>query len=99
MVPEFFYLPEMLENHEGFNFGRRQSGDLVDAVALPPWSEGSARLFTLIHRQALESDAVRKKLNCWIDLIFGFKQKGRAAVEAINVFHPAVSFSFLILEI
>lgn len=96
MVPEFFYLPEMLENQEGFNFGRRQSGDLVDSVALPPWSAGSSRFFTLIHRQALESDAVRIKLNCWIDLIFGFKQKGKAAVEAINVFHPTVSLLFIL---
>ena len=92
MVPEFFYLPEMLENNERFNFGRRQGGDLVDGVALPPWCDGSARLFTLIHRQALESDIVRRKLHCWIDLIFGYKQKGKAAVDAINVFHPAVRF-------
>lgn len=34
---------------------------------------------------------MRKQLHQWIDLIFGFKQKGKAAVEAINVFHPAVS--------
>ena len=93
LVPEFFYLFDFFENSEGFNFGKRQSGDLVNDVKLPPWCEGSPRLFMLIHRQALESSLVRKQLNHWIDLIFGFKQKGNAAVNAINVFHPAVSLS------
>lgn len=63
----------------------------MNDVKLPPWCDGSARLFTFIHRQALESEIVRKQLHQWIDLIFGFKQKGKAAVEAVNVFHPAVS--------
>jgi hypothetical protein len=91
LVPEFYNLPDFLENNECFNFGRRQSGEQVDDVKLPEWCENSSRLFTLIHRQALESDHVRRNLHQWIDLIFGFKQKGKAAVEAVNVFHPAVS--------
>ena len=37
--------------------------------------------------QALECDYVSAHLNEWIDLIFGYKQQGPAAVEAINVFH------------
>jgi len=47
------------------------------------------RLFTLIHRQALESDFVAAQLHQWIDLIFGYKQSGPAALLAVNVFHPA----------
>lgn len=93
LIPEFFYLFDFLENSEGFNFGKRQSGDLVNDVKLPPWCDGSARLFMLVHRQALESEIVRRQLHQWIDLIFGFKQKGNAAVNAINVFHPAVSLN------
>lgn len=91
IIPEFFTLPEMLENYEHFRFGCRQSGERVDHVKLPAWAAASARLFVLIHRQALESDAVRSQLHKWIDLVFGCKQTGPAAVDAINVFHPAVS--------
>lgn len=63
----------------------------MNHVNLPPWARNDPRLFVLIHRQALESDQVSQTLCQWIDLVFGLKQKGKAAVQAINVFHPAVS--------
>jgi len=63
-------------------------------VQLPPWSQGKPRLFIQIHRQALESSWVRDHLHHWIDLIFGFKQNGPAAVESINVFHPSTYAGF-----
>lgn len=94
IIPQFFTLPEMFENNEGFNFGIRQSGEIVDHVKLPPWCNNSSRMFILIHKQALESDLVRKNLSHWIDLIFGYKQTGTAAIEAINVFHPATYYGF-----
>ncbi|XP_063773674.1 lysosomal-trafficking regulator isoform X2 [Pseudophryne corroboree] len=92
LIPEFFYLPEFLANREGFDFGVRQNGDRVNHVNLPPWARNDPRLFILIHRQALESDHVSQTICHWIDLVFGYKQKGRAAVQAINVFHPATYF-------
>ncbi|KAG7462834.1 hypothetical protein MATL_G00188970 [Megalops atlanticus] len=92
LIPEFFYLPEFLVNREGFDFGIRQNSERVNHVNLPPWARNDPRLFILIHRQALESDHVSQTLCHWIDLVFGVKQKGKAAVQAINVFHPATYF-------
>ncbi|XP_028398812.1 lysosomal-trafficking regulator-like [Dendronephthya gigantea] len=89
LIPEFFFLPEFLLNLEGFDFGLRQNGERVMDVRLPSWSCKDPRLFTLIHRQALESDVVSYRINKWIDLVFGFKQEGQAAIEAVNVFHPS----------
>ena len=76
----------------GYDFGMRQTGESVSNVILPPWCKGNPRTFILVHRQALESDIVTQHLAGWIDLVFGYKQTGKAAIEAINVFHPAVSY-------
>ena len=48
----------------------------------------AALRFVKIQRQALESDHVSRNLPAWIDLIFGYKQRGEAALEANNLFYP-----------
>ncbi|KAL8791573.1 MAG: hypothetical protein Q9195_005837 [Heterodermia aff. obscurata] len=88
LVPEFYYLPEFLLNSNGYDFGMRQGdGGPVDTVALPPWAKGDPKIFIAKHREALECEHVSKHLHHWIDLVFGHKQRGDAAVEATNVFH------------
>jgi hypothetical protein len=88
LIPEFFYLPEFLTNSNGFNFGMRQgSGGSIDTVVLPPWAKGDPKIFIAKHREALESPYVSQHLHQWIDLIFGSKQRGEAAIENTNVFH------------
>ncbi|KAJ2900346.1 beige beach domain-containing protein [Zalerion maritima] len=88
LIPEFFYLPEFLENINGYNFGERQgNGGKVDGVLLPPWAHGDPKIFIAKHREALESPYVTRNLHRWIDIIFGYKQKGDAAVDNLNVFH------------
>lgn len=88
LTPEFFFLPEMFVNMNAFEFGRTQSGARVDDVALPPWAHGDPVLFVQRHREALESEHVSAHLHTWIDLIFGCRARGDAAVAALNVFHP-----------
>lgn len=88
LIPEFFYLPEFLVNSNKFDFGLRQNmTKAIDSVELPPWAKGDPKIFIAKHREALESPYVTEHLHEWIDLVFGYKQKGEAAIEAANVFH------------
>ncbi|KAI8839278.1 hypothetical protein BC829DRAFT_447224 [Chytridium lagenaria] len=87
LIPEFFFLPEFLQNLNKFDFGKKQTGEDIDDILLPPWAKGDPRLFILKHREALESEYVSAHLHEWIDLIFGFRQTGEEAVKAQNVFH------------
>ena len=88
LTPEFFNLPEFMANLNGYDFGTRQgAGKTIDQVELPPWAKGDPKIFIAKHREALESPHVSQNLHKWIDLVFGYKQRGEAALEAVNVFH------------
>lgn len=69
------------------NFAKRADGTPVNDVALPPWAENSPEKFISILREALESEHVSRNLHHWIDLIFGYKQRGEEAIEANNLFY------------
>ena len=88
LIPEFYYLPEFFLNQNQYDFGTRQgNGGTIDIVELPPWAKGDPKIFIAKHREALESEYVSQNLHQWIDLVFGHKQRGEAALEATNVFH------------
>ncbi|KAI5362388.1 Putative BEACH domain, PH-like domain superfamily, PH-BEACH domain, BEACH domain superfamily protein [Septoria linicola] len=88
LTPEFFYLPEFLSNINKYDFGTKQvSQELVNDVKLPKWAKDDPQIFIARHREALESPYVSQHLPDWIDLIFGYKQRGEAAIEATNVFN------------
>lgn len=86
LTPEFYFLPEFLTNVNNYDFGLRAGGQSIDNVALPPWAKGDPAIFIEKQREALESPYVSRNLHHWIDLIFGHKQRGEAAVEAANVY-------------
>lgn len=86
LTPEWFMLPDFLRNVNNFEFGEMQNGRFVNDVELPPWAH-SPEEFIRINREALESDFVSYHLHHWIDLIFGYKQRGPHAIEANNVFY------------
>nr|XP_012149911.1 PREDICTED: protein FAN isoform X2 [Megachile rotundata] len=86
LIPEFYDTNnggDFLVNSYGIDFGYRHDGTKIGDVQLPPWANGPAH-FIQVLRNALESDYVSQNLHCWIDLIFGYKQRGIEAEKANN---------------
>ena len=81
LTPEFFCSPEFLVNRENFDLGLSENnGD----VLLPRWCQ-SAQEFVYMNRRALESTYASRKLNEWIDLIWGVSQKNK-----LNSYDPCL---------
>ena len=90
LIPAIFNLAETYINTNKFKFGKTQKNQMdVEDFILPQWSKDDPRKFILILRKILENEKVSKKLNSWIDLIFGFKQSGVEAIKSYNLFRKA----------
>nr|CAJ2481711.1 unnamed protein product [Leishmania braziliensis] len=87
LIPELYYLPELCTNENRVYFGQRQDRTAMDDLQLPPWAHGDPFTFIYRMREALESAHVSTHLHEWIDLIFGYKQRGKDAIDAVNVFN------------
>ncbi|KAH8098988.1 hypothetical protein JL720_1961 [Aureococcus anophagefferens] len=95
LVPELFYCPEMLLNHNSCPWARGRprpattaSGALARRSTTPSQrGPGCADAFVRTHRDALESEAVSETLPGWIDLVFGDAQRALKAATRGNVFY------------
>jgi factor associated with neutral sphingomyelinase activation len=84
LVPEFFTEdPSFLLNSQHLDLGVRYNGEKVGDVKLPAWAKDPEDFLKKM-REALESNYVSENLHHWIDLIFGCKQRGEAALQADN---------------
>jgi len=87
LIPEFFTCPEIFLNTNNFPLGETQTKIKINHVKLPPWANNSPHEFVRLNRMALESEYVSNHLHEWIDLVFGYKQRGVEAMKSNNVFH------------
>ncbi|OHT05635.1 hypothetical protein TRFO_26513 [Tritrichomonas foetus] len=86
LIPEFYFLPDFLRNDNEYDLGKAK-GVQVDDVILPKWAK-SPEDCVYMFRKALESDIASSSINKWIDLVWGYKQRGENAKEANNLFMP-----------
>ena len=75
-IPEFYTDSSILCSRH------RELG--LEDLAVPAWCD-SKDGFIAWHRQRLESEEVSSRLNEWIDITFGHKLSGQAAIDAKNV--------------
>ena len=91
LCPEFFYLPEMFVNRNNLDLKikTKKNKDKTNDVTLPNWANNNNYIFITKLKTYLESEEVNKNINKWFDLIFGYKQKGKEAEAAFNLFIPS----------
>lgn len=87
-IPEFYFGDgSFMKNKHNVELGLNHMGAKVGDVGLPPWAL-SHEDFVMKNRHALESNFVSANLHKWIDLVFGYLQKGDRAQFANNLFQP-----------
>ena len=87
LIPEFFYLPEMFRNINNLNMGKLDNGEQVGDV-LTPCSDNPYD-FIMTMRSCLENNKISASIQNWIDLIFGYKARGKEAEKVKNIYKEA----------
>jgi len=89
LIPEFYDTNTkgtFLLNESKLFLGVKENGEFLGDVVLPPWASNANELVEKM-REALECDYVSDNIDHWIDLIFGYKQTGKEALDANNLFY------------
>ena len=84
LIPEFFYLPEMFLNINDVNLGKLEDNSVVYNVKTP--CKNNAYSFIEIMKRIFENNRISSTINNWVDLIFGYKVKGKEAEKAKNIY-------------
>ena len=87
LIPEFFYLPEMFRNINKLNMGKLETGEEVNNVKTP--CNDNPYDFIMTMKSVLESNKLSYTIQNWVDLIFGYKARGKDAESANNIFTEA----------
>ena len=87
LIPEFFYMPEIFLNINDINLGKQEDSSIVYNVITP--CNNNSYSFIEIMKRIFENDKISNYLNNWVDLIFGYKARGKDAENAKNVFTEA----------
>jgi len=88
LIPEFFFGEgSFLLNSSNARLGLTPANKPVSDATLPPWAS-SVQMFTLLNRQALESNQSSTHLHSWLALLFGDKQGGGPGLRATNLYQP-----------
>ena len=98
LIPELYYLPEMLININRINFGKKQDESLVDNVLLPITFIEKEKgdyygYFNYIAQMRGKLELSPKDIYNWIKLIFGKKQKYKDNKKGL-LFSPISYVSF-----
>ena len=86
LIPEIYSIPEIYHNINNFDMGIRRNKVKVNDVECPEWSGNDPYKLVYLLNLAFESDEVSSNIGGWIDLIFGFKQRGKEAEIYNNVY-------------
>ena len=91
LIPEFFYLPELFVNKNNLDLKikNKKNKNKSNDVTCPNWANNNNYIFITKLKTFLESEEVNKKINKWFEIIFGYKQKGKEAENAFNLFIPS----------
>ena len=107
LIPEFYYNSEIFRNINNINYNNflvnYTNNNSINRIMknnynvdLPLWSKNNPEKFISIMREILERPEI--KIFDWIDLIFGYAQKGSEAIKKYNIY-PYYSYEgFILLE-
>ena len=85
IIPDFFSLPELFINVNRLNLGKKNKKQVED-VNLPSWCLDNPYLFVENYRRLIECGYLN--INSWVDLVFGYYQRGKEAQNIGNIFLP-----------